>query len=111
MANQAFWRGTQHLITGVETEWHVLDPVAHALADPKDTQAKPCYDQNGLMRQYDYITELIDCVSELGWGPYQCDHEDSCGQCELNWEPSDALVTADRHGFFKYHLRFHNLAQ
>jgi glutamine synthetase len=100
--NRALRAHGMHLITGVETEWHVLDPSQHALADRKDTQAKPCYDQNGLMRQYDYITELIDCVSELGWGPYQCDHEDSCGQFELNWDPSDSLVTADRHGFFKY---------
>ena len=91
-----------HLITGVETEWHVIDATKHAMADPRDTATKPCYDQIALMRQFDYISELIDCVSELGWGPYQCDHEDSCGQFELNWEPSDALRTADRHAFFKY---------
>ena len=54
------------------------------------------------MRQYDYIAELVDCLEELGWGPYQCDHEDANGQFEINWGPSDALVTADRHGFFKY---------
>ena len=44
----------------------------------------------------------MDCLEELGWGPYQCDHEDANGQFEINWGPSDALVTADRHGFFKY---------
>lgn len=54
------------------------------------------------MRQFDYIAELVDHLEKLGWGPYQCDHEDSNGQFEINWGPTDALVTADRHGFFKY---------
>ena len=31
----------------------------HALADASDIQPKPCYDQSGLMRQYDYIAELV----------------------------------------------------
>jgi glutamine synthetase len=39
---------------------------------------------------------------DLGWGPYQNDHEDANGQFEMNWEFSDALVTADRHSFFKF---------
>ncbi|MEQ8258525.1 MAG: type III glutamate--ammonia ligase, partial [Roseovarius confluentis] len=38
----------------------------------------------------------------LGWGPYQNDHEDANGQFEMNWEFDDALVTADRHSFFKF---------
>ena len=28
--------------------------------------------------------------------------EDANGQFEVNWDPADALVTADRHCFFKY---------
>jgi glutamine synthetase len=39
---------------------------------------------------------------ELGWSPYQNDHEDANGQFEMNWQYSDALTTADRHAFFKY---------
>jgi glutamine synthetase len=39
---------------------------------------------------------------ELGWGPYQNDHEDANGQFEMNWNFDDALLTADRHAFFKY---------
>lgn len=100
--NRALAAQGLHLITGVETEWHLVTPDGKGLADATDTQAKPCYDQSGLMRQYDYIAELVDCLEELGWGPYQCDHEDANGQFEINWGPSDALVTADRHGFFKY---------
>ena len=39
---------------------------------------------------------------ELGWGPYQNDHEDANGQFEMNWEYDDALKTADKHSFFKF---------
>ena len=38
----------------------------------------------------------------LGWGAYQNDHEDANGQFEMNWGYDDALVTADRHSFFKF---------
>ena len=55
------------------------------------------------MRRYDVITEICDAMLELGWEPYQNDHEDANGQFEMNWEYDDALVTADRHAFFKYH--------
>jgi glutamine synthetase len=41
----------------------------------------------------------------LGWGPYQNDHEDANGQFEMNWHYADALVTADRHAFFKYMVK------
>lgn len=37
----------------------------------------------------------------LGWGAYQNDYEDANGQFEMNWMYADALVTADRHAFFK----------
>jgi glutamine synthetase len=54
------------------------------------------------MRQYDIITEISDAMLTLGWNPYQSDHEDANGQFEMNWQYDDALVTADRHSFFKY---------
>jgi glutamine synthetase len=41
----------------------------------------------------------------LGWGPYQSDHEDASGQFEMNWTYDDALVTADRHVFFKFMVK------
>jgi len=37
--------------------------------------------------------------------PYQNDHEDANGQFEMNWDYDDALVTADRHVFFKYMVK------
>ena len=42
---------------------------------------------------------------QLGWKPYQNDHEDANGQFEMNWEYDSALVTADRHSFFKFMAR------
>jgi glutamine synthetase len=68
-------------------------------------QAKPCYDQSALMRRYDVISEICDSMLELGWRPYQNDHEDANGQFEMNWLYDDALVTADRMAFFKYMVK------
>ena len=48
-------------------------------------QVKPCYDQPALMRRYDVISEICDSMLELGWEPYQNDHEDANGQFEMNW--------------------------
>ena len=57
------------------------------------------------MRRYDVISEICDYMLELGWGPYQNDHEDANGQFEMNWNFDDALVTADRHSFFKFMVK------
>jgi glutamine synthetase len=91
--------------TGVECEFFVLSADGHAVADGKDHQSKPCYDQQSLMRRFDLITKICDCMLSLGWGPYQNDHEDANGQFEMNWGYSDALTTADRHAFFKYMVK------
>ena len=42
---------------------------------------------------------------EMGWGPYQNDHEDANGQFEMNWDYDDCLLTADRHTFFKFMVK------
>ena len=89
------------LRSGVEAEFFLLDPLEGVVADRLDRQAKPCYDQLSLMRRYPLITELIGAMEELGWSPYQADHEDANGQFELNWTYANALTTADRHAFFK----------
>ena len=91
--------------TGVECEYFLITDDGSAVADPHDTQAKPCYDQQALMRRYDVIAEICDAMLSLGWGPYQNDHEDANGQFEMNWGYDDALITADRHMFFKYMAR------
>jgi glutamate---methylamine ligase len=88
--------------TGVECEYFLIAPSGEAISDAADVQAKPCYDQQALMRRYDVITEICDAMRTLGWKPYQNDHEDANGQFEMNWLYDDALKTADRHLFFKY---------
>ena len=91
--------------SGVECEYFLITPDGNSIADPRDTQSKPCYDQSALMRRYDLIKEICDCMIEMGWGPYQNDHEDANGQFEMNWDYSDCLKTADRHTFFKYMVK------
>ncbi|MCB1521625.1 MAG: type III glutamate--ammonia ligase [Hyphomicrobiaceae bacterium] len=88
--------------TGVECEFFLTKPCGTMISDDADTATKSCYDQQALMRRYDVISEICDCMLELGWGPYQNDHEDANGQWEMNWNFDDALVTADRHAFFKF---------
>jgi glutamine synthetase len=97
-------RGFQ-MKSGVECEFFLLEPDGSGIADGQDTQDKPCYDQMALLRRYELIREICDVMNELGWGPYQNDHEDANGQFEMNWNYSDALTTADRHAFFKFMVR------
>lgn len=91
--------------SGVECEFFLIDPTGRAISDPADRHLKPCYDQLALMRRYDVITEICDAMLALGWKPYQNDHEDANGQFEMNWAFDEALVTADRHVFFKYMVK------
>src|ERR1700730_4821521 len=93
------------LKTGVECEYFLITPDGRAISDAADAQAKPCYDQQALMRRYDIVAEICDAMETLGWKPYQNDHEDANGQFEMNWEYADALVTADRHAFFKFMVK------
>ena len=91
-----------HVKTGIEAEFFLLTPDGEQISDEYDIAAKPCYDQQAVMRRYDVIAEICDYMLELGWGPYQNDHEDANGQFEMNWEFDDVLNTADKHSFFKF---------
>lgn len=95
--------------TGVECEFFLLAANTsnnqERLSDSGDRASKPCYDQQALMRRFDIISEICDAMLDMGWGPYQNDHEDANGQFEMNWTYADALVTADRHAFFKYMVK------
>lgn len=91
--------------TGIEAEFFLLSPEGDRISDPYDTAEKPCYDQQAVMRRYDVVAEICDYMLELGWNPYQNDHEDANGQFEMNWDFDDALVTADRHSFFKFMVK------
>jgi glutamine synthetase len=91
-----------HVKTGIEAEFFLLTPEGDEISDPFDTAAKPCYDQQAVMRRYDVVREICDYMLDLGWGPYQNDHEDANGQFEMNWDYDDVLKTADKHSFFKF---------
>ncbi|RBP86323.1 gamma-glutamylmethylamide synthetase [Rhodobacter sp. 140A] len=91
--------------TGVEPEFFLLSPDGLTISDAADTAAKPCYDQQAVMRRYDVIAEICDYMLELGWEPYQNDHEDANGQFEMNWKYDGAMATADKHSFFKFMVK------
>jgi glutamine synthetase len=97
---------------GLELEYFLLRDTGDggiALADPLDTLEKPCYDLNGLTRNYEFLTTISRYVNELGWGNYANDHEDANGQFEQNMTYTDALASCDRAIFFRYMV--HTLAQ
>ncbi len=91
--------------SGVEPEFHLINADGSDISDPRDTAEKPCYDQSAIMRRFDVIAEICTTMIELGWGPYQNDHEDANGQFEINWDFNDCLVTADQHAFFKFMVK------
>ena len=91
--------------TGVEPEFFLLTPEGTQISDPADTAVKPCYDQQAILRRYDVVAEICDYMLDLGWEPYQNDHEDANGQFEMNWKYDSAMATADKHSFFKFMTR------
>jgi glutamine synthetase len=91
---------------GVEPEHFLVTRTADGRIEPwdparVDTLAKPCYDFKGLAAACDYLRDMNDALRKLGWGAYQCDHEDANAQYEINFKYADALTTADRCIFFK----------
>lgn len=69
--------------------------------DGVDGLSKPCYDYRSMSPAMLYLQELTSALNGLGWGVYQCDHEDANGQFEVNFAYSDTLTTCDRIIFFK----------
>ena len=91
--------------SGVECEYFLINSDGSGIADTKDTQTKPCYDQSALMRRYELIKDICDSMLFMGWNPYQNDHEDANGQFEMNWDYDNCLKTSDRHVFFKFMVK------
>ena len=98
-------RSGYQMKSGIEPEMFLVNADGTRISDPSDTAEKPCYDQQALMRRYDVITEICDAMIQLGWAPYQNDHEDANGQFEMNWAYDDVLATADKHSFFKFMVK------
>jgi glutamine synthetase len=93
------------LRVGAELEYFLLRRAADGsleLADPLDTLDQPCYDMRALTRNLDFVAEISQAVTKLGWDNYATDHEDANGQFEQNFDYADALTTCDRAIFFRY---------
>jgi glutamine synthetase len=97
---------------GLELEYFLVrqrEDGSLELADPLDTLEKPCYDLNGLTRNYEFLARVSRYMNGLGWGNYANDHEDANGQFEQNFTYADALTSCDRAIFFRYMV--HTLAE
>jgi len=91
--------------TGVEAEFFLLSKAPNsslAISDPADTQEKPCYDAQAMMRRMDILQEIVKTLNACDFGVYQTDHEDANGQFEINWHYRSCLHTGDQHVFFKW---------
>lgn len=88
---------------GIETEFFILKEVdgKPAPVSDRDTLAKPCYDLQGLLDNYTWVTEIVEAMNSLGWDVYSFDHEDGNGQFETDFAYCDALKMADRFTFFR----------
>jgi glutamine synthetase len=90
---------------GAELEYFLLRRTEDGgleVADKLDDLEQPCYDMRALTRNLDFVTEVADHLTALGWDNYATDHEDANGQFEQNFAYADALTTCDRAIFFRY---------
>ena len=88
---------------GIETEFFILkDENGKALpVSDRDTLDKPCYDVQGFLDNYSWVTEIVEAMNQLGWDVYSFDHEDGNGQFETDFAYCDALKMSDRLTFFR----------
>jgi glutamine synthetase len=92
------------LWVGIEPEFFLLQQNGqgqwHGI-DPQDQLSKPSYDLKAIHRQRDFLEDMRSSLTELGFELQQMDHEDACGQYEINYKFDDALAAADRFILFK----------
>ena len=88
---------------GIETEFFILkDENGKAVpVSDRDTLDKPCYDVQGFLDNYPWVTEIVEAMNQLGWDVYSFDHEDGNGQFETDFAYCDALKMSDRLTFFR----------
>ncbi len=91
------------LWVGIEPEFFLLRRAESGLvlADAEDTLAKPSYDLRAIGRNFGFLDRLRQTLQDLGFELQQIDHEDACGQYEVNYRFDDALAAADRYQLFK----------
>jgi glutamine synthetase len=92
------------LWVGIEPEFFLLKKDAQGqwgVADASDQLDKPSYDLNSIFRNQGFIEDMRSTLVALGFELQQIDHEDACGQYEINYRFDDALAAADRYMLFK----------
>lgn len=88
---------------GIETEFFILKETEQGVVpvSDRDTLNKPCYDLQGMLDNFAWVSEIVEAMNQLGWDVYSFDHEDGNGQFETDFTYCDALKMADRFTFFR----------
>ena len=92
------------LWVGIEPEFFLLRQDEHGHwqgADGFDQLDKPSYDLKSIHRNRGFLEDMRQSLTELGFDLQQMDHEDACGQYEINYRFDKALAAADRYMLFK----------
>ena len=92
------------LWVGIEPEFFLLNKGQGGqwlVADAQDQLDKPSYDLKAIHRNAGFIEDMRSTLTQLGFALQQIDHEDACGQYEINYRFDDALAAADRYMLFK----------
>ena len=100
------------LWVGVEPEFFLLNQGQNGqwqVADREDQLDKPSYDLKSIHRNAAFMEDMRSTLVQLGFELQQIDHEDACGQYEINYRFDDALAAADRYMLFK--MTAHAIAQ
>jgi glutamine synthetase len=92
------------LWVGIEPEFFLLnrdDRGQWRVADQADQLGKPSYDLKSIYKNAGFLEAMRSALEALGFEIQQMDHEDACGQYEINYRFDDALAAADRYMLFK----------
>ena len=100
------------LWVGIEPEFFLLNKGPGGqwqVADGQDRLDKPSYDLKAIHRNAAYLDDMRSTLTQLGFALQQIDHEDACGQYEINYAFDHALAAADSFMLFK--LAAHAVAE
>ena len=92
------------LWVGIEPEFFLLKKDESGRwqnADGQDQLDKPSYDLKSIHRNQAFLEDMRQTLTALGFDLQQIDHEDACGQYEINYRFDEALAAADRFMLFK----------
>lgn len=92
------------LWVGIEPEFFLLKKGMQGqwqVADAEDQLDKPSYDLKSIHRNAGFLEDMRSTLLQLNFDLQQIDHEDACGQYEINYRFDNALAAADRYMLFK----------